>query len=103
MTTSTPEKTMPVCIHKDSLRDELIYRSWKDEAFRQELLANPVEVLEREYPEAFPDGKVPANLSIKVIAEEKDTLCIVLPQRPDLLTKTASLHKDSSPRNYIYT
>lgn len=98
MTTSTP-----VCMHKDRLRDELIYRSWQDEAFRQELLANPAAVLQREYPEAFPDGKVPEVLAIKVIAEESNTLCIVLPEKPDLMTKSASLHKDSSPRNYIYT
>ena len=91
-----------VCIHKDCLRDELIYRSRKDEAFRQELLANPAAVLQREYPEAFPDGKVPEDLAIKVIAEEKNTLCIVLPHKTDLITKSALLHKDASPRNYIY-
>jgi|SwirhirootsSR2_FD_contig_21_2388026_length_571_multi_7_in_0_out_0_1 hypothetical protein len=103
MTTSTPEKTMLVGIHKDRLRDELIYRSWKDEAFRQELMADPVAVLQREYSEAFPDGKVPEDLTIKVIAEDKDIMCIVLPQKPDLMTKSeALLHKDSSPRNYIY-
>ena len=97
MTTSTP-----VCMHKDRLRDELIYRSRKDEVFRQELLANLAAVLQREYPEAFPDGKVPEDLVIKVIAEEKNALCIVLPHKTDLITKSASLHKDSPPRNYIY-
>lgn len=100
MTTTVHEKAPVNSSQRERLKDELIYRSWKDEAFRQELLANPVAVLEREYPEAFPGGKVPENINVKVVTEDKDTLCIVLPAKPDILTKSDLLTKDLGPDAY---
>jgi hypothetical protein len=68
------------------LEQHLRARAWKDEAFRQELLANPQAVLERDYATWFPKGEIPSNLSFKIIEEEEQTLCFVLPHKtPDAL------------------
>jgi hypothetical protein len=56
-------------------------RTWKDEAFRQAFLVNPKAVLERDYAQWFPEGKLPSELSIKVIEEEAQAICFVLPPR----------------------
>lgn len=56
-------------------------RAWKDETFRQEFLANPKALLERDYAQWFPEGKIPAELSIKTIVEEEQAICFVLPPR----------------------
>jgi len=48
--------------HFPPLREEvektLRLRAWKDEIFRQELIADPKGVVERLFPQYFPDGKV---------------------------------------------
>jgi hypothetical protein len=51
------------------LEQHLRARAWKDDAFRQEFLANPKAVLERDYATWFPEGKIPSELSIKVVEE----------------------------------
>jgi hypothetical protein len=38
-------------------------------------------VLERDYAQWFPEGKLPSELSIKVIEEEAQSICFVLPSR----------------------
>jgi hypothetical protein len=85
------------------LKDELVYRAQKDEAFRQELIANPVTVLKREYPEVFLDGTLLSDINIQVMAEDANTLCIVLPIKSDVLTRSELLTKKPVPNAYIYT
>jgi hypothetical protein len=63
------------------LEQHLRARAWKDDAYRQEFLAHPKAVLERDYAAWFPGGKFPSELSIKVIEEEEQTLCFVLPPK----------------------
>jgi hypothetical protein len=69
------------------LREEaertLRLRAWKDETFRQELIANPQGVIQRLFPECFPDGKVPQHITYKVIEEDQYTHHIILPALPD--------------------
>src|SRR5690348_17400001 len=64
---------------REELEQHIRARAWKDDAFRQEFLANPKAVLERDYAQSFPEGQIPSELSIKVIEEEEQTLCFVLP------------------------
>jgi len=62
MTTDNPSDSMS---HFPPLREEvertLRLRAWKDETFRQELIADPKGVIERLFPQCFPDGKVTYN------------------------------------------
>ncbi len=60
-------------------------RAWKDETFRQELIANPKGVTQWLFPECFPNGKVPEQMTSKVIDEDQYTPRIILPALPDEL------------------
>jgi hypothetical protein len=55
----------------------LITRALKDEAFKQELLANPKAVVEKEL-----GTKLPEELGINILEETEDTLYMVLPYNP---------------------
>ena len=55
----------------------LITRALKDEGFKQELLANPKAVVEKEL-----GTKLPEELEINVLEETEDTLYMVLPCNP---------------------
>jgi hypothetical protein len=62
-------------------------RAHKDEAFRHELMTNPRAVLERDYADYFPGGKVPDGKIIKVTEEDEQTFHLVLPPKPsDILS-----------------
>lgn len=54
---------------------EIIARTWRDEAFKQELLDDPIMVVEQELSEKFGE-----NIKIKIFAETAKTLYIVLPK-----------------------
>ncbi len=56
---------------------KLIIKAWEDEAFRQELLANPKAVYAKEAGRELPD-----NLKIEVIDEPAGVIKIVLPPNP---------------------
>jgi hypothetical protein len=60
------------------METELRTRAYKDEAFEQALKSDPRGVLEREYPQWFPDGKIPEGFTIRIIQEEEDSLNVVL-------------------------
>jgi hypothetical protein len=80
-------------------REELVQhvyaRAWKDDAFCQAFQANPEAVLEQEYAEWLPGGKFPSELSIKVVEEEKQTICFVLPPRvPNHLPEVDDLKEE---------
>jgi hypothetical protein len=85
-----PSVTSQSAPSKAELEQHLRARAWKDDAFRQEFLTNPKAVLERDYAQYFFEGKIPSELSIKVIEEEEQAIYFVLPskfsdnQYPDL-------------------
>jgi hypothetical protein len=82
---------------REELEQHLRTRVYKDEVFRQEFQANPKAVLERDYAQWFPYGKIPSELSIKVITEEEQTLCFVLPsKRLDDLSKIDELDNEDA-------
>jgi len=70
------DSKLAVRTRKD-LEIHLITRALKDEAFEQELLANPKAVVEKEL-----GTKLPEELEINVIEETEDTLYMVLPCNP---------------------
>src|SRR5690348_7402343 len=66
---------------REELEQYLRARAWKDDTFRQELLTNPQAVLQRDCAVWFPNGIIPSDLSIKVIEEEEQSICFVLPPK----------------------
>jgi hypothetical protein len=52
-----------------------------EHTIRQEFLANPKAVLERDYAQYFPEGKIPSKLSIKTIEEDEQSIYFVLPPK----------------------
>jgi hypothetical protein len=69
------------CFSRETLEQHLRARAWKDNAFRQEFLTNPKTVLERDYAQYFPEGRIPSELSIRVIEEEEQAICFILPPK----------------------
>jgi hypothetical protein len=62
---------------RKDLEVHLITRALKDEGFKQELLANPKAVVEKEL-----ETKLPDNMEYNVLEETETTLYIVLPSNP---------------------
>jgi hypothetical protein len=56
-------------------------KSWKDPAFKRQLLANPRAVLEKECGVKLPDG-----VECKVLEETAKSTYIILPMQPDDVT-----------------
>lgn len=56
---------------------KLIGQSWKDEAFKQELLSNPKAIYARESGEELPN-----DLDIEVVQETANKVYLVLPNNP---------------------
>lgn len=81
------DKKINESVHKGTipsradLEQLLRARAHKDLAFRQELLVNPRVVLERDYPDYFPGGKVPDGKVIQVTEEDEQTFHLVLPPK----------------------
>jgi hypothetical protein len=83
-TASDRKGTLP---SRAELEQRLRTRAHKDETFRQEFLTNPRKVLERDYADYFPGGKVPDGKIIKVTEEDEQTFHLVLPPKPsDILS-----------------
>jgi len=81
---------------REDLEQHLRARAWKDGVFRQEFQVNPKGVLQRDYAQWFPEGKIPLELSIKVIEEEEQVIYFVLPSKSDndLLPELGSVTLD---------
>jgi hypothetical protein len=77
-TSSSPSQDRP---SREELEQHLRARAWKDDTFRQELLAEPKAVLQRDFAAWFPDGIIPSDLSIKVVEEDEQGICFVLPPK----------------------
>ncbi len=83
----TTDKTSHPLNKFPSLSEEveraLRLRAWKDENFREALIADPKGVIQRLFPQCFPNGEVFEQLTIKVIEEDPYTCHIVVPSLPD--------------------
>jgi hypothetical protein len=58
--------------------EELIRKAWADDAFKQELLRDPKQVIEREA-----GVTLPAELEIYVHEQTPTALHLILPPKPD--------------------
>ncbi|OKH45988.1 NHLP leader peptide family natural product precursor [Calothrix sp. HK-06] len=61
------------------LQADIVAKSWKDEAFKQELLSNPNAALKALGVE------VPSNIEVQVIEETANKVYLVLPVKPSVL------------------
>lgn len=57
----------------------LLAKAMKDESFRQELLANPKAVVEKEMGKLKEGAKLPEAVEVKVIEQPANALYLVLP------------------------
>jgi hypothetical protein len=58
---------------------KIILRAWEDEAFKQELLADPRGCIERELGVQLPDG-----FQIFIHEQTPTTLHLILPMKPEV-------------------
>jgi len=70
-------------------QNELIVKALKDESFRQELLADPKAMVEKEMGKLKEGSKLPAGLEVKVIQQPANALYLVLPTMPEELSDEA--------------
>ena len=59
------------------LEAQLIAKAWKDSVYRTELMHDARGTIEREFNVTLPE-----DLHIEVLAEEADTLYVIVPQPP---------------------
>ena len=69
---------------------ELVAKTWKDKAFKQELLSNPKATLTKEFGTPIPD-----NIEVRVLEENANTLYIVLPVEPGDLESEGELSEEA--------
>lgn len=63
-------------MQRDSLFSKIVAKAWADEAFKQRLLAHPVETLRAEGA-AVPDG-----VRVTIVENTADDVTLVLPRKP---------------------
>ncbi|MES2692201.1 MAG: NHLP leader peptide family RiPP precursor [Verrucomicrobiota bacterium] len=66
----------------EQLSRHLVTKASKDDAFRQQLIANPHATIDRELTATYPQvGKIPANIKINVVEQSPANVYIVLPAK----------------------
>ncbi|NJR40655.1 MAG: NHLP leader peptide family natural product precursor [Leptolyngbyaceae cyanobacterium CSU_1_4] len=76
----------------------IIAKAWKDDAFKQSLLADPKGTIEKEL-----GSPLPADINLQVVEAKPDVLYVRLPEKPDsadsasLESLTASLADSEGP------
>ena len=84
-------------MNRRELEENLIARAWQDAAFKQELLSNPKETLEKE------GVKLPANIEVRVVEETPTTLYLVIPINPNQKELSyAKLERKFPDTNVLY-
>ena len=58
---------------------DIIAKTWKNSAFKQELFSNPKAVYERELGRSLPE-----NLQIHVVEEDANNFYLVVPSKPQV-------------------
>jgi hypothetical protein len=64
---------------RQDIEAHIIAQSWKDEAYKQELLSNPKAAIGRDFGVQLPD-----EVNVHVMEEDSTNLYFVLPARPNL-------------------
>ncbi|MBD2243789.1 NHLP leader peptide family RiPP precursor [Nostoc sp. FACHB-888] len=63
---------------RKDIETHIIAQTWKDEAYKQQLLNNPKSVIEREF-----GVQLPSEVKVQILEENPTTLYFVLPVRPN--------------------
>ncbi|OLT35196.1 hypothetical protein BJF79_07075 [Actinomadura sp. CNU-125] len=63
--------------YETEIRDRLISRAMRDRDFRELLLASAVDACREEL------GLIPPGCDVRVVADRRDVIHIVLPAQPD--------------------
>jgi hypothetical protein len=71
---------------RDEFVASFVMKSWKDEAFRKDFLADPKKVLEKEVGHKLPEG-----VKICALEETGEKIYFVIPQKPELPATDESL------------
>src|SRR5215467_4563913 len=79
--TSRSLNTLPFL--SEEVERALRLRAWRDELFREALIADPKRIIQRLFPQCFPNGEIPEQVTINVIKEDPGICHIVLPPLPD--------------------
>jgi len=75
---------------RDEFESRLILKAWENEDFRNELLANPRKVLERETGQ-----KVPESIQISALEETGNKIYFVIPPKPVKVTADGVLSDEA--------
>ncbi|WP_336776284.1 NHLP leader peptide family RiPP precursor [Paenibacillus sp. MMO-58] len=65
-------------------RDQIIQKAWEDDAFKQQLLADPKAAIKDVF-----GVEIPENFEISVVEESPEHFYLVLPPKPSMM-KAAS-------------
>lgn len=71
------------------LEAQLIAKAWTDEAFAEELRRHPKATIEREMGQRLPD-----DLKVQVLEEQKNTLYLVIPEKPASVSELGELSEE---------
>jgi hypothetical protein len=78
--------------------EQVIVRSMKDSAFRQELLNNPRAVLAREY-----NFHLPEHVAVRVLEDAPHTFTLVLPVQEEAIVELTDADLEAAVGGYLQT
>jgi hypothetical protein len=92
MTLEGPEKqeAMESLRKRSEFEDSLVIKAYEDEAFRQQLLADPKTVYERELGTNIPD-----SFKIEVFEEQPNTIYLVFPRKNEAAVAEGELSDEA--------
>lgn len=76
---NTSNSLNPLPLLSEEMERTLRLRAWRDEIFREALIADPKGVIQYMFHQSLPNGKLPDNQTINVIEQDPFTHHIVLP------------------------
>ncbi len=66
-------------LSRKEFETDIIAKTWKNSAFKQELFSNPKAVYERELGRSLPQ-----NLQVHVVEEDSNNFYLVVPSKPQV-------------------
>ena len=66
-----------MAMSRQELESAIVQHAWKDDAFRDEFIADPKAVIEK-----YSGQKLPAELKVVALAEDDKTIHFVIPPKP---------------------
>lgn len=84
MTTNNPNVSLnQLPLLSEEMQRSLQLWAWKDENFREALIADPKGIIQQVFHQSLPNGKLPDDLTIKVVEEDPFTHYMVVPSHSD--------------------